>query len=120
MKLWTNTGLTTSYVMVVMELKSRRIEIAGITTNPNRQWVTQVTWNLTTSDGFLESASHLILDRDTCFQPLRSFLKDQTEIAPVLLSTQSPNMNGYLERFMRSLKPKCLERMIFSVKILSN
>ncbi|QDU82505.1 Integrase core domain protein [Polystyrenella longa] len=112
-EVWTKTGLTTFYVMVVMELKSRQVETAGITTNPNTQWVTQVGRNLTGDDGFLESASHLILDRDTCFQPLRSFLKNQTEIEPVLLPPKSPNMNAYLERFMRSLKSECLNKMIF-------
>ncbi|QDU82433.1 Transposase [Polystyrenella longa] len=74
-EVWTRSGLTTFYVMVVMGLKSRRVEIAGITTNPNRQWITQVARNLTGDDGFLECASHLILDRDTSFQPLRGFLK---------------------------------------------
>ncbi|QDU82463.1 hypothetical protein Pla110_42200 [Polystyrenella longa] len=70
-EVWKKTGLTTFYVMVVMELKSRKVEIAGITTNPNKQWVTQVARNLTGDDGFLEHASHLILDRDTSFLPLR-------------------------------------------------
>ena len=96
-----------------MELKSRRVETAGITTNPNKQWVTQVGRNLTGDSGFLENASHLILDRDTCFQPLRSFLEEQTDIEPVLLPPKSPNMNAYLERFMRSLKSECLKKMIF-------
>ena len=90
--------------MVVMKLESRRVEIAGITTNPNKQWVTQVARNLTGSEGFLENASHLILDRDTCFQPLRSFLKEQAEIQPALLPPRRPNMNAYLERFLRSMK----------------
>ena len=112
-EVWMKSGLTTFYVMVVMELNSRKVEIAGITTNPNKQWVTQVTRNLTVSGGFLESASHLILDRDTCFQPLRSFLKDQSDVEPVLLPPKSPNMNAYLERFMRSLKSECLNKMIF-------
>ena len=112
-EVWTKTGLTTFYVLVVMELKSRRVEIAGISTNPNGDCVKQVARNLTGSEGFLENASHLILDRDTCFQPLRSFLKEQTEVEPVLLPPQSPNMNAYLERFMRSLKSECLSRMIF-------
>ncbi|MCA9039541.1 MAG: integrase core domain-containing protein [Planctomycetaceae bacterium] len=112
-EVWTKTGLTTFYVMVVIELKSRRVEIAGIITNPNKQWVTQVARNLTGSDGFLENATHLICDRDTCFQPLRAFLKEQTEVEPVALPPKSPNMNAYLERFMRSLKSECLEKMIF-------
>ncbi|WP_144995212.1 integrase core domain-containing protein [Polystyrenella longa] len=112
-EVWTKTGLTTFYVMVVMELMSRKVEVAGITTNPKKQWITQIARNLTGDNGFLENASHLILDRDTCFQPLRSFLKNQTEIEPVLLPPKSPNMNAYLERFMRSLKSECLNKMVF-------
>ena len=89
-EVWTKTRLTTLYVMVVMELKTRKVEIAGVTTNPNRQWITQVARNLTCDDGFLERASHLILDRDACFQPLRTFLMEQTDIQPVLLPPKSP------------------------------
>ncbi|MEZ6049293.1 MAG: integrase core domain-containing protein [Planctomycetaceae bacterium] len=36
-----------------------------------------------------------------------------TDIVPALLPPKSPNMNAYLERFMRSLKSECLNRMIF-------
>ncbi|MEZ6048681.1 MAG: integrase core domain-containing protein [Planctomycetaceae bacterium] len=112
-EVWTKTGLTTFYVMVVMELKSRRVEIAGITTNPNKQWVRQVARNLTGSDEFLEDASHVIMDRDGSFQPFRTYLQKMTNIEPVLLPPKSPNMNAYIERFMRSLKSECLNKMIF-------
>ncbi|MAT14784.1 MAG: hypothetical protein CMJ46_05875 [Planctomyces sp.] len=44
---------------------------------------------------------------------MRSFLVDQTNIEPVLLLPKRPNMNAYLERFMRSLKSECLEKVIF-------
>ncbi|QDU82597.1 hypothetical protein Pla110_43570 [Polystyrenella longa] len=47
------------------------------------------------------------------FQPLRGFLKKQTQIDPVPLPPKSPNMNAYLERFTRSLKSECLSKMIF-------
>ncbi|WP_197440360.1 integrase core domain-containing protein [Polystyrenella longa] len=112
-EVWTRSGLTTFYVMVLMKLKSRQVEIAWITTNPNRQWITQIARDLTGDDGFLENASHLILDRGTSFQPLRSFLKEQSDVEPLLLPPKSPNMNAHLERFMRSLKSECLNKMIF-------
>ena len=100
--------------MVVMQLKTRRVEIAGITTNPTTNWITQVCRNLTDDDdGFLKDATHLILDRDTSFSPLRKFLRDQTDTEVVLLPPKSPNLNAYLERWMRSLKSECLNRMIF-------
>ena len=34
-------------------------------------------------------------------------------IEPIRLPPRSPNLNAYVERFFRSLKSECLERMIF-------
>ena len=99
--------------MVVMHLKSRRVEIAGITTSPNAEWVKQVCRNLTDcEDGFMRDASYLIVDRDTSFLALREYLHTKTDIKIVLLPPKSPNLNAYLERFFRSLKSECLDRMI--------
>ena len=97
-----------------MQLKTRRIQIAGIAESPNGEWVSQATRNLTDGeDGFLREASYLIIDRDTKFIPLRNYLKEHTEVKPLLLPPRSPNLNAYLERFMRSLKSECINRMIF-------
>lgn len=49
----------------------------------------------------------------TKFQPLRSYIDDMTDTDVVLLPHKSPNLNAYLERFMRSMKSECLNRMIF-------
>ena len=68
LEVWTPRGLVTHYIMVVMELKSRRVEIAGVTTNPHTTWMQQTCRELTNDvDGFLKGASHLIMDRDTSF-----------------------------------------------------
>ena len=63
-------------------------------------------------EGFLRDSTHLILDRDSSFLPLREYLKRFTQFEPVLLSPKSPNLNAHMERFMRSLKQECLNRMI--------
>jgi transposase InsO family protein len=63
--------------------------------------------------GFLDGASHLIVDRDASFLALREFLRDHTETEIVLLPPRSPNLNAYMERWFRSLKSECLDRMIF-------
>ena len=104
----------TMFVLVVMELKTRRIEIAGVTANPDSAWVQQMARNLTDSqDGFLRNSTHILVDRDTKFLPLREFLETSTEIEPVVLPPRSPNCNAHLERFMLSLRSECLDRMIF-------
>ena len=38
---WTPRGLTTIYLLFVMELKTRRVHFAGCTTSPNEQWMKQ-------------------------------------------------------------------------------
>ena len=113
-EVWTRSGLVTFYVLAVMHLKTRRVHIAGITPSPNATWMTQVCRNLTDwEDGFLKGASHLIVDRDTSFIAMRDFLDRNTETEVVLLPPKSPNLNAYMERWFRSLKSECLDRMVF-------
>ncbi len=111
--MWTRDGLTTFYILVAMRLNTRRVEIAGITAIPDGDWVRQMARNLTACGGFLDDASHLLIDRDTKFLPLRTYLNDMTDTDVVLLPPRSPNLNAHLERYMRSLKSECLDRMIF-------
>jgi putative transposase len=111
---WTRDGLTTLYILVAMRLKTRRVEIAGVTANPDGDWVRQMARNLTDCQaGFLIDASHLLIDRDTKFLPLRTYLEGMTDTDVVLLPPRSPNLNANLERYMRSMKSECLDRMIF-------
>ncbi|MDG2127183.1 MAG: integrase core domain-containing protein [Fuerstiella sp.] len=64
-------------------------------------------------DGVLKDASHLIMDRDTSFIAMRDFLQQNSETEVVLLPPKSPNLNAFMERWFRSLKSECLDRMIF-------
>ncbi|HIA48440.1 MAG TPA: hypothetical protein EYN96_10845 [Candidatus Hydrogenedentes bacterium] len=63
-------------------------------------------------DGFLLDVQYLILDRDTIFQPFSDFLKD-SDTDVVLLPPKSPNLNAYIERYMRAMKSECLNKFIF-------
>ena len=113
-EVWTRSGLVTFYVLVVMHLKTRGVHIACITPSPNATWMTQVCRDLTDcEDGFLKDASHLIVDRDSSFIAMRAFLDQNTETEVVLLPPKSPNLNAYMERWFRSLKSECLDRMVF-------
>ena len=112
-EVWTRTGLVRVVVLFVIELSTRRVEIAGFTTEPDGAWMTQVARNLTdVEDGFLVGKRFLIQDRD----PL--FTKDFREtlaaagVESVRLPARSPNLNAYAERFVRTIKESCLERMI--------
>ena len=46
-EVWTPMGLKTFHVLFAIDLRSRRADIAGITTSPNEAFVAQVARNLT-------------------------------------------------------------------------
>ena len=61
-------GLVRYFVLFVMRVNTRTVEIAGITSQPTEAWMTQVARNWTDSkDGFLRDVRHLIMDRDPLF-----------------------------------------------------
>jgi putative transposase len=73
----------------------------------------QVGRNLTDSkDGFLRGKRYLLMDRDKKYSDaFRSMLKG-SDVEPVRLPPKSPNLNAHIERFARSIKEDCLERLI--------
>ena len=69
-EVWTPRGLTRFTVLVLIHLASRRVQIAGISAQPDGPWVTQLMRNATDiQDGFLRNMRFLIHDRDPLFRP---------------------------------------------------
>jgi putative transposase len=112
-EVWTKSGLCTFYLLFVMEIATRRIYFAGCTSNPDEDWMLQAGRNLIDSeDGFLKGKRYLLMDRDTKYSAaFRSMLKG-ADVEALRLPPKSPNLNAHIERFMRSLKEECLERLI--------
>ena len=106
-------GLARYHVFFVIDLKTRRVEIAGMVAGPEGKWMAQVARNLVDAfDGFLKDHSHLILDRDPLFTAhFRGILKDRG-VEPVRLPARSPNLNAYAERFVKTIKSECLNRIV--------
>jgi hypothetical protein len=114
LEVWGKNGLVTIYMLFVMELATRRVHFAGSTTMPDEIWIKQIARNLTAADeGFFEGKRYVLMDRDTKFSTAFRCLLKEASAEPVLLPPRSPNLNAYLERFHRSLKEECLERIIF-------
>ena len=112
-EVWTLRGLVTYYVMFVMRLETRTVHIAGVTTAPNGEFMKQVARNLAdVEDGFLLSSEYLIMDRDKKYtKEFRLYLKREG-VRPVRCPVRAPNCNAFAERFVRSIKDECLDRMI--------
>jgi transposase InsO family protein len=106
-------GLVTYYVLVVMELATRHVYIAGITPHPTAAFMQQCARQLTDPfDGCLLGKRYLIHDRDTKFTPAFDALLKDSGVEPIVLPPRSPNLNAYCERFIRSIKEEALNQMI--------
>ena len=55
----------------------------------------------------------MILDRDTKYSAEFRNALDREGIHLIRLPPRSPNLNAFAERFVRSIKSECLNRMIF-------
>ncbi len=113
-EVWTPFGLVRYMVFFVIDLSSRQVEIAGIAPDPNGAWMKQMARNLTDCfDGFLVGKRYLIHDRDPLYTTAFTSILKCTGIRCIKLPPKSPNLNAYAERFVRSIKYECLNRMIF-------
>jgi hypothetical protein len=62
--------------------------------------------------GFLAPGQYLIHDRDGKYCPAFQQLIDAAGVTRVPLPPQSPNLNAYAERWVRSVKEECLSRLL--------
>jgi transposase InsO family protein len=110
---WTRRGLRRFLALFSIDLSSRRVEIAGLARQATGLWMSQVARNLTdAAEGFLVGKRYLIHDRDPLFTA--EFLETlaASGVQSVKLPRRSPNLNAHAERFVRTIKESCLERMI--------
>jgi transposase InsO family protein len=106
-------GLMTYYVLVVMEVATRRVHIAGITPHPTVAFMQQCARQLTDPfDGFLLGKRYLIHDRDPKSTQAFDALMKARGVEPVLLPPRSPNLNAHCERCVRSIKEEALAQMV--------
>ena len=112
-EVWTAKGLTRFHVLFVIDLSTRRVEIAGINSSPYGAWVEQVLRRqLDDFDGFLRNHKYLIHDRDPLFTRSMIDMLALAGVKSIKLPPMSPNLNAYAERFVRSIKHECLDRII--------
>ena len=110
---WTRRGLTRFIVLFLIDLSSRKVEITGIARQANGLWMSQVGRNLSdAADGFLVGKRYLIHDRDPLFTAEFLETLEASGVKSVKLPPRAPNLNAHAERFVRTIKESCLERLI--------
>jgi putative transposase len=112
-EVWTPRGLITYYTLFVLDLRSRRVHVAGSTPTPDAWFMAQAAWRLTDAvDGFLASHQVLICDRDSKWTDGFRHILQGAGVRIALTPVQAPNANAYAERFVRSIREECLDRLI--------
>ncbi len=102
-------GLRTLYVLFFLHLGTRRVYLAGCTEYPTAAWVAQqarqMVWAI--QDG--APVRFLLHDRDTKYCPAfdRVFAGEGIEVP-----YRAPNANAYAERWVRSVREECLDRLV--------
>jgi len=106
-------GLIRFYVFFLIDIASRRIEIAGISHSPDAAWMAQIARNLLDAEeGFLVGKRYLILDRDPLYTGDFRRMLEAAGVKAVRLPPRSPDLNAFAERFVLSIKSECLDRIV--------
>ena len=108
-EVWTATGLRTYYVLFVLELHTRRVHLAGITRNPDDFFMAAAAERAL---AFLRGIRFLIADRDTKFSLRFRLVLEAAGVRLIRTPFLAPNANAHAERFVRSIKSECLDRLI--------
>jgi transposase InsO family protein len=101
------------YVLFFVELATRRVHLAGITTNPDGSWVTQQARNLLMQleDEGVEPR-FLIRDRDSKFTRDFDEVFGAAGIRVIKAPVRAPRARAHAERWVGSVRRECLDRLL--------
>jgi putative transposase len=112
-EVWTVRGLVTYYTLFVIELYSRRVHVLGSTTHPDEAFVIQTMRHLTgDAEGVLRRNRILICDRDRKWSAAVEHFLATAGVRMIRTPFLAPNCNAHAERFVRSIREECLDRVI--------
>jgi putative transposase len=99
-------------VLFFISLATRRIEYVACASNPDGRWVAQQARNLVMQLGDQQPFRFLIDDRDAKFSHAFDEVFRSEGIRVIRTPVQAPNANAHAERWIRTLRADCLDRIL--------
>jgi transposase InsO family protein len=101
------------YVLIFIEHGTRRLHIAGVTTNPTGSWVVQQARNLAMDLGtMMDTLGFVIRDRDSKYTLAFDGVFDAEGIQFIKTPPQAPRANAICERVIGTLRGELLDRIL--------
>ena len=100
------------YVLFFISLATRRIEYVACTPKPDGRWVVQQARNLVIQIGDEQPFRFLVHDRDAKFSHAFDEVFRSEGVGVIRTPVQVPNANAYAERWVRTVRADCLDRIL--------
>ncbi len=100
------------YVLFFISLATRRVEYIACSSSPDGAWVAQQARNFVMQLGEDQPFRLLIHDRDKKFSHAFDSVFCSEGIEVIRTPIQAPNANAYAERWVRTLRADCLDRIL--------
>ena len=109
----TADGLVREHILVFENQTTREVWLGGITHDPDGNWMAQIARNQADMwDGRLKEMRFLIHDRDPLFLGRFTDILQSVGCETKLIPPRSPECNGFIESFIKTLKVECLDQLI--------
>ncbi len=100
------------HMLFVIEVGTRRVHLAGITTNPSGPWTTQAARSFLLRLGDRHGFRYLIRDGAGQFTTTFDAVLAGSDITAIRIPPRAPQANAFAERWVRTLRHGLLDRTI--------